>query len=372
MIYVIDPETAVIKRILETYQQLEWSRPLRSAGRIRIEINRNLEGADLIQIGDLLGPIDKFIAPEIDGVYVVEQIENRIGSSGKEEEVLNITGRSYGGMFEERVVIPPSEESHDSVSSVAGETALKHYVNRHAGDEADVVRQLPNFLVADDLERGDTVSFDSRYQMLNEVLEQISIDSDIGWGIEYDQAENEFIFDVIIGDDLSESVFFDVLFDTVLAQRWLVSELERKTFAIVAGQGEGEERAIEDVFIGAVEPSGLERKEMFIDARDVSTSGGLVTRGRARLRETESPDVFEVELNKFGSFRYRRDFFIGDIVLIKNDNWNVSKPVRIVNVITSLESGRNTSMLDVQLERAFPTMKSQFKSLVPEDGSGRS
>ena len=48
----------------------------------------------------------------------------------------------------ERLVLPPPGESHDRVTGVPAETAVKHYLRAHAADLADAARQLPGLTVA--------------------------------------------------------------------------------------------------------------------------------------------------------------------------------------------------------------------------------
>ena len=64
--------------------------------------------------------------------------------------------------------------------------------------------------------------------------------------------------------------------------------------AIIAGQGEGAERAVQAVYTQEG-LSGAKLRETFVDARDLDTDAGLIARGQNKLKRllphTALPDV---------------------------------------------------------------------------------
>jgi hypothetical protein len=196
----------------------------------------------------------------------------------------------------------------------------------------------------------------ARYQYVSDLIEQIGMTGGIGWQVLYNGTG--FVFDVIPGVDRHASVFFDALFDTAAAQSWYTSDSTTKTFAYVAGQGEGTARTIVTRYTGGSSPTGLALRETFIDARDLSDSGALATRGDGDLAATTVADRFEVVVNPLGSFKYRADWDLGDLVTIRNSAWGVAKTCRIVDVALSLSGDMTTPDVTISLDRAFPTLAS--------------
>ena len=100
-----------------------------------------------------------------------------------------------------------------------------------------------------------------------------------------------------------------------------------KNITLVAGEGEGSARKTVTVGSGA----GLSRRELFTDARDLSTTvdGGTISdatynaqlqqRGKEKLAENISTIAFEGKAETTRMFKYGEDFFIGDIVQIENE-----------------------------------------------------
>lgn len=356
MFYLLDQETREPVAIYEDYQTLEWERPLYTPGTFSMTINTNQYNVQYIHKGAIFTP-----APG-EPVFIVEQIEAEEGENGKEDEIMVVTGRSIGGMFEERICLPPSGESHDSLTDVPAEQALKHYVRENAEANAAAARQVPGLVIMADQGRGDLVSYNARFQTVAEVLEEIGNNAGAGWEVVLNN--NEFQFDTIHGQDRTNEVFFDVEFDTALAQKWLSTDADRKTFAYVAGQGEGVDRQIVEHYLDDTEPTGFSRRELFVDARDTST--GLDERGRTKLKETEEEDIFETEIDPFGSFEYRTHWNLGDIVTIRNRRWGIQKAVRVVNVKTTIEDDKKTIVAEVG--RPWPTLKSRIERITDDAG----
>lgn len=69
-------------------------------------------------------------------------------------------------------------------------------------------------------------------------------------------------------------MIFNVDYDNVTNREFISDISEYKNTAIVAGQGEGAERRIR--YVGN-ENSGLERYELFVDARDIEDDTALRT-----------------------------------------------------------------------------------------------
>lgn len=368
-IYVFDSALALVG-IIESYQSLEWERRFARSGTFRLSLNRNAKHAKDIAKKGFLGIEDS--ATAINRVYQVEQIESRLTEAGKASELLEVSGRDVSGMFTERTCIPPEGLTHDTQGiTVAAETALKHYVNTHAGPGAVAARRLPNLVIAADQGRGGNLPqpVNGRFDPISTLLGNISALTDIGYETSFNTATKQHVFDVIVGVDRSASVFLDIDFDTVRSQRWLTSDLGTKTLAVVGGQGVGTARSVVTTFLGA-EPTGFARREMFVDARDISDAAALTGRGRAKLDDTGQDDAFETDINQLGSFRYPQDFGLGDLVTVRNAAWNISRAARVLTVKSLVTPQMASARRSVELARTFPTLKERI-GLLSSDGSAR-
>lgn len=263
----------------------------------------------------------------------------------------------------ERLVEPPAGESHDRQTAVAAETAMKHYVRSHAADLAAPARAVPGLVVAADAAQGPTVTVNGRYQSVLDLVREIGLLAGLGWEITYDPGTGDFRFDVTDGVDRQASVFFDFAFETL--ERWeeLDSVIDAKTVALVAGQGEGADRDIATRWSGT-EPAGFDRREAFLDARDVELGETtvLAQRGDAFLAATGAEMSLEADVHQYGGFRYRDHWDVGDVVTVRNAERALNYAARVVEVEKAFERSAAAPTITATLGRPFPTLASQTSS----------
>ena len=78
--------------------------------------------------------------------------------------------------------------------------------------------------------------------------------------------------------------------------------------------------------------TGPRRRELFQDARDLSTEAKLLDRGTAVIRDRSR--ILRLSAEKIQSLGpcYKDDFNLGDIVTVRNSKYNVSQSVKIYEV----------------------------------------
>ena len=88
----------------------------------------------------------------------------------------------------------------------------------------------------------------------------------------------------------------------------------------------------------------MERYELYVDARDVSSNEGEITeqeyltllreRGKEKLLEYLTETYFEADIEPQFMFQYRKDYMLGDIIILKNE-YGITAYPRIIEVIES-------------------------------------
>lgn len=360
--------------IIEDYKSLEWTRPFLTPGPFRLELRQSVASALNIQIGMLLEPPDE---PGL--VYLIEQIERDRGDT----DTLIVSGRDLGGYLLERDCVPPAGQMHDVQTNVSAEAAMKHYVDVNAGPSAPIARQIPGLVLAIDQGRpaNSPGTYRARYQYVSEILNEIGVAASLGWEVRLNYATGQYVFEVLPGVNRATSVggdrvYFDPEFGTARTQQWVTGNLGQKTIARVLGQGEGAARTVIVTWLGqaagAPEPTGMGRRELVIDARDLVTTDGLVQRGQAKLAETLATNSFAIEVNQYGQFRYQRDWNLGDLVVVRNRDWGIQQTGQIVSVKARLESKAGTTpAITIEIGRPAPTLRDVLLGGTLGSGSAR-
>lgn len=385
---IIDLNFNLIDEITK-YESLQLTRKWHEIGEIELKINRYIRGAsELIK--------DRIIFPnnQLHKVYQIKHREIELDENGKETENWIIKAKPLKSWLSQRLILPPSDKSNDEIKANA-ETVIKHYVNVCAVNPLDPNRKILNLVIATNYNRGDEISRSARFDTLSDELTTISQLSGLGWNISVDLQNKQFIFDVDKGMNLvatqsdNPPVIFSPEFNSLKSMGYTESYLDYKNMAYVAGQGEGVERRV--VTIG--DTTGLDRYELFVDARDVNetesidTTDGdgnpttedvprpvadiekdLTDRGNEKLSEHSQEIYMEGQILTKSPFVYERDWDLGDMVTIQNKDWGITMDARITE-IKEIYEAENPKRIEVVFDKDKPTfmnlIKRQFKNMNP-------
>ena len=106
--------------------------------------------------------------------------------------------------------------------------------------------------------------------------------------------------------------------------------------AITAGQGEGADRKI--VVVGD-EAEGVDRYELFVDARDLEDESQLPDRGKVSLAEYASVDSYSSTVD---ASQYQTKWDLGDIVATIDREYGVDMDERVVEVTEAFDENGYT------------------------------
>lgn len=357
-IVVLDAANADPVSIISNYDEWTTNERYYESSNFKLEIDDNAVGSEELEKGRFLVERGGEVA------FRIEQLEREESyEEGAYRSYIIASGPEVAHL-DERIALPPSGSAYDKVSTLAGESAILHYVQGHVAENATAERALPLFGTATDQARGPSISKRARYQPISEVVAEIGMSTGLGWRTVYRQGQSpRFLFEVLERTDRSNEVFIEPSMDAVDEQALLDTILGKKTYALIAGQGEGDARTTAESWSTSAEPSGWDRREMFIDARDLdddeAAEGALDDRGDEKLEETQPAKSFTIEKAALGEFRYGRDWFLGDILMIRNRNWDVEQPMRAIAVSVSRRGA--TVTIDVEFERPWPTLKDRVR-----------
>lgn len=184
---------------------------------------------------------------------------------------------------------------------------------------------------------------------LLETVQEICAAYGLGFRAVHDNADNADVvphIELLEGVDRSEGqsknshVMFATEYDNLMDSTYVLDTSNYKNVVKVAGEGEGKAR--KSVTRGTA--SGMHRRELFVDARDMSTNNGeisaeeynamLAARGAESIAEHTVMESFDGEIDTSNNFILDADYTLGDIVTIEND-YGIRKNVRIATIMES-------------------------------------
>lgn len=292
-------------------------------------------------------------------VMIVEDI--RIETSLDNGTYMTVTGRSLESILTRRIVWKQKRFRGKL------EAQIESMLNDAIINPEDPNRKIPNFIFLKsgnaDIEK---IEIDKQYTGDNiyTAISDLCFFYDIGFKIRL-RDEGGFSFQLFKGEDRSYSqdanpyIVFSPSFENVMSSDYQDSSKDLKTVTLVAGEDQGDERiTLEVPKPGYSSYTGVDRREMYTDARDIRTvddSGEpdeegnypvltpeeyavlLTERGLEYLYENNAQHEFSGEVDTQNIFVYNRDYFIGDIVQLVGPLGNPVR-ARVVETIYSQDS----------------------------------
>ena len=230
---------------------------------------------------------------------------------------MTVSGVELKGIIASRVIIPPDGSAYFNVNNTP-EYVISQLLDSQLVNPADVKRAVL-CSVAAYKDSGNLYKESFRYSNLKDAITAIAVSYGVGWYADIDAGE--IVFHIIHGTDRSAGqtensrIVLSYANDNIL-QSSITAVGNLPETALVAGQGEGDSR---EIYIVGDAKEGLQRKELFIDARDISDSTQLEGRGLEKLNAYGGSIAYECTLSPTFAKLYRQAFDVGDMVSIQDE-----------------------------------------------------
>lgn len=277
-------------------------------------------------------------------------IENRkIITDVEEGNKLLVSGRSLESILDRRIVW------NQILLDGYLQGQIKRLLNENVINPEDTNRKISNFIFeeTDDpyilsLKVQVQYTGDNLYEAVCKLCESVSI----GFKITLND-DNQFVFKLYSGTDRSYDqetnpyVVFSPSFENIIDSNYYESKAGYKNVGLVAGEGEGSARRT--VVVGESTSKELSRRELYVDARDISSTtskGGSIStsayddllrqRGNEQLKENKIIQAFDGQVESTQMYRYGEHYFMGDITQLENE-YGMESKVRVTEFIRSVD-----------------------------------
>lgn len=301
------------KASIRGYEDVTLFREWNGIGTLEFSLDAGIANAELLKQDDVVW-FDK----EYDKAHIIEHIETVQSGSTK---TFIVKAKHINTLLSDYITIPPTGSAYDSITGTR-EQIVRDWVINNAITPTDATRAQYDIALGTVKGLGDNITEQTRYKPLADEIERVLHPQDLGYTLSIDLTNKQFIFDVVEGVDrsagqvINNRVIFGIHYGNMANYKRVVSNLNSKSIAYVGGQGEGTARTIEKV-----DTSTGRKKEIFVDARDISVSSELIERGNQKLSEVAPVDTYEFDIIE-KQFVYGIDYNLGDFVTIVDDRNN--------------------------------------------------
>lgn len=311
--------------ILDTASDVIWHRVYTTAGDFEIHTSADQLALSLLQTQNLVTKQDSVEFGIIDKVKILQN---------EEGEYIVASGRFGSSILGRRIIF------EETTLNTTVELAMRNLVNQCAIMSSNPARNIPNLELGSLNGFTETISLQVTYKNLLKTLSELSEVSGIGFRCRFDPSLKKIIFETFKALDRSAlqsantRCLFSTDFETLLSSSYEKSEEGKINVALVGGEGQGEERKL--VIVGSA--SGLDRREVFVNAKDqrkeeltlLEYEALLANKGQITLND--QTEHFEGEVIPDGNLRYKTDYDLGDIVTIENTKWGKQIHVQITEI----------------------------------------
>lgn len=326
--YILDTNFSRVS-VVDAFSSFIWTRRYNSPGDFEIYISASPETVEALRENRYV------IRDDDDMVGIIERIS--LTTDAENGDYLTVSGQSLEGILARRIVW---EQTNFTGTA---EDFIRKLITDNAISPKVTARKIHGLVLGERKGYTETVQIqvtgDNLLDTITSVCEQF------GYGFKITlNSSNQMVFDVYKGVDRSSAqndvpfVMFSPEFDNLISTEYLYEQSSYKNVALVAGEGEGLSRKTETVGTA----SGLNRYELYVDARDVSSNEGeiqpseysemLKAKGVEALSGTPLTTAFSGEVETTLTYRYREHYALGDIVEVKNE-YGISATPRIIEVI---------------------------------------
>lgn len=346
--------------IIDTYESFNWTDRYNEAGDFEITMV-----LDTVQHTKELLSIfveDNYVYLGMsEHLMIIEGLN--ITTDQEEGNKLVVSGRSLESILDRRIVW---DQIVYPVNAYVKNVYLS-LINNSMGSQADANRRISNLVVETPtdtyisslrLESGAQYTGDNVYEVITHICKLKKIGFKILRSVQ--NGENKFVISLYNGTDRTYDttknpnnppVIFSPYFENITNTNYYKSIKTFKTINLVAGEGEGKDRKRKSAQRTGGTYTGLYRREMYTDARDISSNVDdqttmsditykslLATRGKEKLSEDENgmAETFEGEVDYRTSFVFGEDYFLGDMVEVA-DIYGHETPARISEITFSFD-----------------------------------
>ena len=318
--------------VIDQFKSLVVNRRYYSANDFELKIALSMDNLDYFKVGNAVRVNDSFYYINFSQVPDLESGE------------LVVKGVSFFGLLNNRII-------WENYSRQARpEVIARDLLSRHVVNPTNTGRKLHQLTIAPEVDLSTpSVRYQNSYGIVREQIEKLCETHDFGFKeLMTDPYVPSARIEFYKGKDLSETVEFTTDAENVISESYEQSDFDERNVALVAGEGEGTERELVTLGSG----SGLNRKELYVDARDLQSENGdvvmttaeyrqaLTERGQSKLSEHQPILILDGDINVHNQlYEYGVDYDLGDIVRRSSPTFKLAYNARITEIQEIYENG---------------------------------
>lgn len=357
-LYILDDQFRRVE-VFEKYESLIWAERFNSLGDFRLTVQATDENRKILMEGVRLALRGSWRVMEI------ETVQDSTDSEGK--AILTATGPSLEYLLTQRVVRYSLSDTLDTkwvISDTAPATIARSVFENicvlgllSSNDVIPYINQDSTFFPTDTIdEPTDLIDYEMEPMTLYDAEKRLCDVYDMGFRLIRNYDESELWFDIYMGSDRTSqqtdypAVIFSQGLDNLQNTSQLTTKTQYKNVAIVISPV-----GVRTVYALDVDSSvaGFDRRVMVVTASDITDASSSVAnarmdqRGAEALGQARKFSGFDGEINQNAQYVYQVDYFLGDLVELRNT----------LGTKTVVKVTEQIFVSDKEGDRSYPTLE---------------
>lgn len=357
-LYLLDEQLRRVE-LIDDFESLIWTERFKEVGDFQLVIRSTRGVRALFPVGARVAILKS------KRVMVVETVEDTVNDEGV--ATLTISGPSLESILEDRTNTNPFIWLGNAIPSfvVGPDTPgdiIRWLFDSICRGNPEVPQDNIPLLVPGSLyspgtipEPSDLISMNLDFGTLLDTIKNIADIYDLGFRLYRGPDTGKLYFDVYTGNDrttlqtTNSPVVFSPSLDNLSDTTALTSTDDIKNVAYVNAKN-----ASMVVYADGVDPSisGFSRRVLVVNASDLDMEAGtelndaMIQRGKEELLKHRPLIAFDGEIPQTGSYQYEVDYWLGDLVEMRNED----------GLATNMRVTEQIFVQDEQGERSYPTL----------------
>ncbi|MFJ8529631.1 siphovirus ReqiPepy6 Gp37-like family protein [Bacillus sp. NPDC094106] len=363
MLYVCD-ENFNRLGIVGKFSYLLWRKRYSSHGEAELHVDVTIDNINLLKKGHIL-----FRKDDSEAMFIYYRGFDET-EDGKEQLIIKCFSSVR---WLDRRILWGKYNYEDTPENI-----IRSMITSECINPSKIERKIPQIKLADAKNLGAPIKMQSLYQELLEQVESLCNTYEIGIRTNFNG--KSLFYEVYEGHDRTVNqsenprCILSKSFSNVVRRNFEEADNDFKNTVLIAGAGEGNARKITAIEQG----DGLDRREFFVDARDIQdTKRGseedipipeseymllLRQRGLQKLLEHEEFISFDCEIDVTReNTKYNEDFFLGDLITIRDDKLGIIMNSRVVEVDEVYQTHKE---IFVKVGKSVPTLPEKVRKMV--------
>lgn len=330
-LYILNREFEILG-VIDDAESVIWTTRYVQAGDFEIYISATPQNLSLLRVGNYVKRWDDEMVGVIKTISVTTDAENGNYITASGPDLKNILASRI--VWQQTIL---SGSVFQCISKLLTDNIISPTIQE---------RKIANFSIAPNtISDPETIEKQVTGDNLLDVITEIC--ETYGYGFKLTLSDSKsIVFSLYQGanrsqnQDINPRVVFSSDFDNLVNTTYSYDESNYHNVALVAGEGEGSARKTQAVGTA----SGLDRYELFVDSRDISSNEGeiteeeynaqLIQQGLESLAEYQTTESYDGEVIEQYTYTYKQDYYLGDIVTAANE-LGIMADTRITEVIES-------------------------------------